>query len=126
MKEQSGKEAFGSDQSEWITKRSGQVWHTVASAIYITKACYMIKGNLLTSLLVDFCFIYYTASFSVDTVSEQNMPSPCVVPKCKGNYKNGPKVHCFSFPKSKYLFDKWKHAIKRENFTPSPLSKVSS
>ena len=35
-------------------------------------------------------------------------------------------VHCFSFPKSKHLFDKWKHAIKRENFTPSPFNKVSS
>ena len=81
----------------------------MASAIYITKACHMIKLNLLTSLLVDICFIYYTVSFSVDSVSEQNMPSPCVVPKCKGNYKNCPKVHCFSFPKSKHLFDKWKH-----------------
>ena len=86
----------------------------------------MIKVNLLTSLLVDFCFIYYTASFSVDSVSEQNMPSPCVVRKCKGNYKNGPKVLWFSFPKSKHLFDKWKHAIKRENFNTSPFSKVSS
>ena len=85
----------------------------------------MIKVNLLTSLLVDFCFIYYTASFSVDSVSEQNMPSPCVVPKCKGNYKNSPKVHCFSFPKSKHLFETWKHAIKRGDFIPSPFSKVS-
>ena len=99
---------------------------TVASAIYITKACYMIKVKLLTSLLVDFSYIYYTLSFGVDSVSEQNIPSLCVVPKCKGNYKNGPKVHCFSFPKSKHLFDKWKHAIKRENFPPSPFSKVSS
>ena len=94
--------------------------------IYITKACYMIKLNLLTLLSVDICFIYYTASFSVDSVSEPNMPSPRVEPKCKGNYKNVPRVHCFSFPKSKHLFDKWKHAIKRENFTPSPFNKVSS
>ena len=86
----------------------------------------MIKLNLLTSLSVDICFIYCTVSFSLDSVSEQNMPSPCVVLKCKGNYKNGPRVHCFLFPKSKHLFDKWKHAIKRENFTPSPFSKVSS
>ena len=86
----------------------------------------MIKLNLLTSLSVDICFIYYMASFSVDSVSEQNMPSPRVVPKCKGNYTNGPRIHCFSFPKSKHLFHKWKHAIKRENFTPSPFSKVSS
>ena len=86
----------------------------------------MIKINLLTSLSVYICFINYTASFSVDSVSEQNMLSPCVVPKCKGNYTNGPRVHCFSFPKSKHLFDKWKHAIKRENFTPSPFSKMSS
>ena len=52
----------------------------MASEIYITKACYMIKVNLLTSLQVDFCFIYYMESFSIDTVSEQNMPSPLVVP----------------------------------------------
>ena len=86
----------------------------------------MIRFQRLTSLSVDICFIYYTASVSVDSVSESNMPSPCVVPKCKGNYKNGPKVHYFSFPKSKHLFDKWKHAIKRENFTPSPFIKVCS
>ena len=55
----------------------------VASAIYITKACHMIKINLLTSLSVDICFIYYIASFSVDSVSVQNMPSPCVVTKWK-------------------------------------------
>ena len=72
----------------------------VATVIFITKACHMIKLNLLTSLSVDICFIYYTASFSVDSVSEQNMPSPCVVSKCKGNYTNSPRVHCFSFPKS--------------------------
>ena len=52
----------------------------------------MIKLNLLTSLSVDICFISYTASFSVDSVSKQNMPSPCVVPKCKGNYTNSPRV----------------------------------
>ena len=61
--------------------------------------------------------------FSVDSVSEKKKKKknalPYVVPKCKGNYKNGPKGHCFSFPKSKHLFDKWKHAIKRENFTKS-------
>ena len=79
-------------------------WHcVVASAIYITKACYMIKLYLLMLLSVDICFIYYTASFSVDSISEQNMPSPRVVPKCKGNYTNGLRIHCFTFPKSKHL-----------------------
>ena len=82
--------------TQQLTKRTLRT--TVASAIYITKACHMIKVNLLTSLLGEFCIIY-AASFSVDSVSEQNMPSPCVVAKCKGNYKNGPKVHYFSFPK---------------------------
>ena len=72
----------------------------------------MIKVNLLTSLLVDFCFIYYTASFCVDSVSEPNIPSACVVPKCIGNYKTGPKVHCFSFPKSKHLFDNGNMPLK--------------
>ena len=31
----------------------------------------MIEIHLLTSLSVDICFIYYTASFSVDSVSEK-------------------------------------------------------
>ena len=75
---------------------------------YNTKASRIFRFQWLRSLSVDISFIYYTASFSVDSVSEPNMASPCVVPKCKGNYKNGPRVHCFSFPKSKHLFDKWK------------------
>ena len=36
----------------------------------------------------------------------------CVVPNCKGNYKNGPKVHVFSFPKDKELSDVWMRTIK--------------
>ena len=28
------------------------------------------------------------------------MPYMCCVPNCKGNYRNGPKVQVFSFPKN--------------------------
>lgn len=47
------------------------------------------------------------------------MPYGCAVPKCKGNYQNGPKVNVFSFPKDKDLSDAQIHAIKRENFVPN-------
>ena len=53
------------------------------------------------------------------------MPYKCVVPNWKGNYKNGPKVHVFSFPKDKELSDIWIHTIKRENFSPTKFSRVS-
>ena len=44
------------------------------------------------------------------------MPYRCVVPNFNGNYKNGPKLHAFSFPKDKELSDVWIRTIKRENF----------
>ena len=53
------------------------------------------------------------------------MPYSCVVPKCKGNYKNGPKVHVFSFPREEKLREVWIKSIKRDNFTPTQYSKVS-
>ena len=34
------------------------------------------------------------------------MPSACCVPKCKGNYRNGPKVSVFSFPSSDEKIEK--------------------
>lgn len=52
------------------------------------------------------------------------MPLTCVVPGCKGNYKSGPKVHVFGFPKDGELANKWLRAIRRENFTPNKNSKV--
>ena len=53
------------------------------------------------------------------------MPYACVVPNCKGNYRSGPKVHVFAFPKNEELTGKWIGAIKRENFTPTKNSRVS-
>lgn len=54
------------------------------------------------------------------------MPYGCAVPKCKGNYSNGPKVHIFSFPKEENLANTWVRAIKREDFKPNKHSKVST
>ena len=45
------------------------------------------------------------------------MPFRGVIPNFKGNYKNNPKVHVFSFPKDKELSDVWIFTIKREFFT---------
>ena len=53
------------------------------------------------------------------------MPYKCCVPECKGNYKSGPRVAVFSFPKDEDLRQKWIHAIKRKDFFPSKTSKVS-
>lgn len=44
------------------------------------------------------------------------MPFKCCVPKCSGNYKNGPKVSTFSYPKDEELRKKWLKAICREDF----------
>ncbi|XP_042894535.1 THAP domain-containing protein 2, partial [Parasteatoda tepidariorum] len=52
------------------------------------------------------------------------MPHPCCVPAWRGNYKNGPKVSVFSFPKNDALREKWIRAIKREHFSPTKHSKV--
>ena len=52
------------------------------------------------------------------------MPQTCSVPNCKGNYKKGPKVNVFKFPKDE-LAKKWLAAIKREGFTPTKNSRVS-
>ena len=53
------------------------------------------------------------------------MPFKCVVPFCKGNYRNGPKVSVFSFPNDKKLCEKWIYAIRREHFLPTKNSRVS-
>lgn len=52
------------------------------------------------------------------------MPNRCVVPNCRGNYRLGPKVSSFSFPKANELLSIWIRAIKRENFVPTKHSKV--
>ncbi|XP_012232074.1 uncharacterized protein [Linepithema humile] len=52
------------------------------------------------------------------------MPFKCCVPNCNGNYKNGPKVAMFSFPKNEEIKRKWLRAICRQNFCPTNSSKV--
>lgn len=57
------------------------------------------------------------------------MVQTCCVPNCKGNYKNGPKVAIFSFPKESEgdLRKKWINAIKRtESFVPTKNTRVRS
>lgn len=53
------------------------------------------------------------------------MPFMCCVPRCKGNYADGPKVSVFSFPTDEPTKRKWINAIKREDFIPTKASKVS-
>ena len=43
---------------------------------YITKVCHRFKVNLMTLLLVGFCFIYYTASFRVTQFQNQTHAFP--------------------------------------------------
>ncbi|KAJ8883008.1 hypothetical protein PR048_014847 [Dryococelus australis] len=52
------------------------------------------------------------------------MPFRCCVPKCRGNYDNGPKVSVFGFPKDTNLKQKWIAAIHRQNFQSTDNSKV--
>ena len=52
------------------------------------------------------------------------MPYRCVIPHCKGNYKNGCKVHVFSFLKDKTLSDIWTCAIKSMDFSFIKFSRV--
>ncbi|KYN01446.1 hypothetical protein ALC62_07762, partial [Cyphomyrmex costatus] len=52
------------------------------------------------------------------------IPFKCCVPNCNGNYKNGPKVATFSFPKNEETKRKWLHAICRKDFQPTNNSKV--
>lgn len=46
----------------------------------------------------------------------------CAVPKCKGNYTNGPKVYIFSFLKEN-LANTWVRAIKRVDLKPNKTAK---
>ncbi|KAK9869546.1 hypothetical protein WA026_003301 [Henosepilachna vigintioctopunctata] len=52
------------------------------------------------------------------------MTFKCCVPGCNGNYKNGPRVGLFSFPKDKTLHSKWINAIGGPDFKPKKFSKV--
>ena len=53
------------------------------------------------------------------------MPRTCCVPSCKGNYKSGPKVSTFSFPKEEILKNKWLSAIHRPDFVHAKYTTVS-
>lgn len=50
----------------------------------------------------------------------------CCVPNCNSNYKGGPKITVFRFPKKDDLTKKkWMSGIPRENFIPTKNSRVS-
>ena len=53
------------------------------------------------------------------------MPYECVISNRKGNYKNGPNVHIFSFLEDKELSDIWIHTIKRDNCSHIKISILS-
>ena len=48
----------------------------------------------------------------------------CCVLNCKDNYKTGPKVQVFGFPKEEEQKRKWLYSIERQDFTPRKTSKV--
>lgn len=52
------------------------------------------------------------------------MPYSCCVTGCRGNYKDGPKVHVFSFPSDSDLCKKWVSAIPRKDFIPTKYTRV--
>ncbi|GBM23711.1 hypothetical protein AVEN_257626-1 [Araneus ventricosus] len=53
-----------------------------------------------------------------------NMPYRCCAVNCKGNYKNGPKVPVFSFPKNENLRRRWLQALNRKDFVITANSRV--
>ncbi|XP_055924582.1 THAP domain-containing protein 2-like [Argiope bruennichi] len=52
------------------------------------------------------------------------MPFTCCVPNCKGNYKTGPKVSVFNFPKDGNLRKRWIATIHRKDFEPSKVCEL--
>lgn len=53
------------------------------------------------------------------------MPSPCVVPGCRSNYKaTEGLISSFTFPKDTKRRELWVRKIHREGFSPSPYSVV--
>lgn len=50
----------------------------------------------------------------------------CCALGCRGNYKNGPKVKVFSFPKNDSLKSQWLKALNRKDFISTKCSRVSS
>lgn len=54
------------------------------------------------------------------------MVNKCSVPRCNGNYENGPKLPVYRFPQDAELLRKWISAIPRQDFKPTPNSRVSS
>lgn len=60
----------------------------------------------------------------LQSLGDITMVNKCCVPRCRGNYRNGPKVHAFSFPSNAELRQKWLDAIPRQYFQPGKHSKV--
>ena len=98
---------------------------TLADVIKIRFKLGHLSDHHVWNKLEIFFVIPVLISYTIASVYSKKMPYGCVVPKCKGNYKNGPKVHVFSFPKEEKFRQAWIKAIKRDNFTPTQHSKVS-
>ena len=54
------------------------------------------------------------------------MPNKCCVPLCRGNYKGGPKISVSAFPKDQDLSAQWVRSIKRQDFSPTVNTVVST
>ncbi|XP_064095205.1 uncharacterized protein LOC135207408 [Macrobrachium nipponense] len=52
------------------------------------------------------------------------MPYKCWVPKCKGNYDNGPKVNIFRFPENEQVKEKWHKKHQERKFSSYGESSV--
>ncbi|KAG0729052.1 hypothetical protein GWK47_031179 [Chionoecetes opilio] len=46
------------------------------------------------------------------------------VPNCNGNYRKGPRVSIFLFPRDKVLASQWLRSIKRDNFSPTASTRA--
>lgn len=76
-------------------------------------------------LQASFHFRYTAKSMLIQSLLAKGMHNTFAVPICRWNYKTGPKVHVFEFPKDVELSKKWLKAIKRDGYTRNRNSTMS-